>query len=199
MKTKTFSMLVASILIVATSITAQTTCQYVTLTSGKDLTLQTNQIVTIVGYDWSSVSGSYNTATVKYVTTSPQIIGKLPNANQINLSPFINVGYIYLNSSANSQTMPSLSSQIPQTVTGLTNVSVSGGWTTLKIETPSVPSVVSNYIPADAIVIPSSVTGNVQIILESSQDLVNWNAANPGIYGSTAGTNRFFRVRAVVN
>ena len=58
---------------------------------------------------------------------------------------------------------------------------------------------VSNYIPADAIVIPASATGSVQIILESSPDLVNWTAASPGTYGASAGTNRFFRVRAAAN
>jgi hypothetical protein len=56
--------------------------------------------------------------------------------------------------------------------------------------------VIPNYVPADAIVIPASATGNVQIILESSPDLVNWTAANPGIYGPSEATNRFFRVRA---
>jgi hypothetical protein len=70
------------------------------------------------------------------------------------------------------------------------------GWATLKIETPSTPTVVSNYVPADAIVIPASAKGNVQIILESSPDLVNWTAAMPGTYGPSAATNRFFRVRA---
>jgi hypothetical protein len=29
--------------------------------------------------------------------------------------------------------------------------------------------------------------------------LVNWTAASPGTYGASAGTNRFFRVRAAVN
>jgi hypothetical protein len=94
------------------------------------------------------------------------------------------------------------SAQIPQIATGLTNVFVTGfsaGWATFKIETPTTATVVSNYVPADAIVIPASATGNVQIILESSPDLVNWTAANPGIYGASAGTNRFFRVRAAAN
>jgi hypothetical protein len=91
------------------------------------------------------------------------------------------------------------------TYTGLTNISVnfsgSSGLSqlvTLTITTPSTPLVISNYIPADAIVIPASATGNVQIILESSPDLVNWTAASPGTYGASAGTNRFFRVRAAV-
>lgn len=90
------------------------------------------------------------------------------------------------------------------TYTGLNRIEIQQGGATLayavatfKIETPATATVVSNYVPADAIVIPSSATGNVQIILESSPDLVNWTAASPGTYGAAAGTNRFFRVRAV--
>ncbi|MBL9115853.1 MAG: hypothetical protein JNJ83_12670 [Verrucomicrobiaceae bacterium] len=47
-----------------------------------------------------------------------------------------------------------------------------------------------------AVVIPTDATGPVQIILESSVDLVNWTAANPGTYAASA-EKRFFRVRAV--
>jgi hypothetical protein len=95
------------------------------------------------------------------------------------------------------------------TYTGLTNIEVdagndgiggySAGLATFQITTPETTTVISNYVPADAIVISSSVTGNVQIILESSPDLVNWTAAEPGTYGASAGTNRFFRVRAVAS
>jgi hypothetical protein len=54
----------------------------------------------------------------------------------------------------------------------------------------------TNLIPSNAVVIPSDSSGPVQIILESSEDMVNWNSANPGTYG--ASTNeRFFRIRAV--
>lgn len=48
-----------------------------------------------------------------------------------------------------------------------------------------------------AVVIPEDASGPVEIILESSTDLVNWSAANPGTYGSSTG-RRFFRVRAVI-
>jgi hypothetical protein len=51
-------------------------------------------------------------------------------------------------------------------------------------------------LPSTAVVIPTDATGPVQIVLESSTDLVNWNAASPGTYGATT-SNRFFRVRAV--
>ena len=158
--------------------TAQTV-QYVTLYSTNSITgfqypLQTNQIVSVVGYDWAA---------------HPSVSGQLALGGSVNLFPYFtenSVGFF--------------GSQIPQIVTGLTNAIVVRGvdpaWVTLQITTPASATIISNYVPADAIVIPASATGNVQIILESSPDLVNWTAANPGIYGASAGTNRFFRVRA---
>jgi hypothetical protein len=50
--------------------------------------------------------------------------------------------------------------------------------------------------PANAVVIPTDATGSVQIILESSTDLITWTQANPGTYGAST-TKRFFRIRAV--
>ncbi len=50
--------------------------------------------------------------------------------------------------------------------------------------------------PSNSVVIPANATGNVQIILESSIDMVTWNSATPGSYNAST-TNRFFRVRAV--
>jgi hypothetical protein len=50
--------------------------------------------------------------------------------------------------------------------------------------------------PSTAVVIPADAGGPVTVTLESSTDLVNWNATLPGTYG-TSTTNRFFRVRAV--
>ena len=163
------------------SAAAQTT-QYVTLQDGGSFPVQTNQLVSVIGYCWADGIGGYNTG----------VWGELSIGSEINLTPFFAITGGYAMGSA----------QIPQIATGLTNVFVTGfsaGWATFKIETPTTATVVSNYVPADAIVIPTSATGNVQIILESSPDLVNWTAANPGIYGASAGTNRFFRVRAAAN
>ena len=56
--------------------------------------------------------------------------------------------------------------------------------------------VVNTSIPSSAVVIPTDASGPVQIILESSQDMINWNAANPGTYGASE-SERFYRVRAV--
>lgn len=82
--------------------------------------------------------------------------------------------------------------------TGVTNILVTTGLTfevialTLTITTPTVQSL----IPANAVVIPSDATGPVQIVLESSSDLINWTSSLPGTYGNTY-SNRFFRVRAI--
>jgi hypothetical protein len=165
--------------------TAQTV-QYVTLSAtngaASNYPLQTNQVVSLVGFDWSSGGSSFT------------ITGFLSNGGTINLSPV-------------NEYQPAGGVQMPQIATGLTNIVLGNEgagydylfWATFQITTPASANVVSNYVPADAIVIPASATGNVQIILESSTDLVNWTAANPGTYGASSATNRFFRVRAVHN
>ncbi len=53
-------------------------------------------------------------------------------------------------------------------------------------------------IPSNAVVIPADAGGPVRVLLESSTDLITWNSAEPGTYG-TSTTNRFFRVRTVRN
>jgi hypothetical protein len=148
---------------------------------------------------------------VNYALTTNQIVRIISltgDALQIgtnNQTPFI---WLYHSSGV------VIASQSPGTYTGLTNITLTSSYATtvngvttvvstpgllsFAITTPSTSLVVSNYVPADAIVIPASATGNVQIILESSPDLVNWTAAEPGIYGASSATNRFFRVRAEV-
>jgi hypothetical protein len=186
MKNATASLLGALLLQAATHGVAQTT-KTVTIPSG-NYSVETNQVVTLVGYDWY---------------TRPLITGTFPDGTSTTISP-----YVVINSAFNSwgpsgyfeYSPPSFQTSTPiatQVFTGLTNIWVSAPSATFKIETPSAANVVSNYVPADAIVIPASATGSVQIILESSPDLVNWTAANPGTYGASAGTNRFFRVRAM--
>jgi len=51
--------------------------------------------------------------------------------------------------------------------------------------------------PTASVVIPSDATGPVEVILESSTDLITWTAANPGTYASST-SKRFFRVRTVL-
>ena len=72
------------------------------------------------------------------------------------------------------------------------------GLVTLEISPTSPGSVPVTNIPSNAVVIPADSAGPVTILLESSVDLITWNAANPGTYG-TSTTNRFFRVRSIRN
>jgi len=59
-------------------------------------------------------------------------------------------------------------------------------------------STIANPTPSTAVVIPADASGSVEIILESSVDLITWTAALPGSYGSST-VQRFFRVRAVAS
>jgi hypothetical protein len=84
-------------------------------------------------------------------------------------------------------------------LTGVTNVTLAGSSVspvasimTFTLTTPTSQS----GLPVNTVVIPSDAKGPVQIVLESSSDLVSWTSALPGTYGSTY-TNRFFRVRAI--
>jgi hypothetical protein len=61
---------------------------------------------------------------------------------------------------------------------------------TIELVSPSEP-----IQPSNSVVIPADSGGPVNIILESSTDLITWTAALPGSYG-TSTAKRFFRVRA---
>ncbi|MDA7676368.1 hypothetical protein N8584_00090 [bacterium] len=55
----------------------------------------------------------------------------------------------------------------------------------------------SSSLPSNTVVIPTDASGPVEIVMESSKDLVNWTRAEPGTYGADT-PKRFFRIRAVV-
>ena len=50
--------------------------------------------------------------------------------------------------------------------------------------------------PNTAVVIPSTVNGDVEVVLEQSQDGVTWTQCLPGTYNAST-VKRFFRLRAV--
>lgn len=52
-------------------------------------------------------------------------------------------------------------------------------------------------LPVNTVVLPTDATGDMQVILESSADLVNWTPALPGPC-SSATEQRFFRLRVVM-
>lgn len=55
----------------------------------------------------------------------------------------------------------------------------------------------SEVIPKNTVVIPADSSGPVEIILESSEDLITWTPADSGSYGK-GRAKRFFRVRSLV-
>lgn len=83
------------------------------------------------------------------------------------------------------------------------------GPNTLRFRTSATTNLISSYrifansragidvVPSTAVVIPTDAEGPVEIILESSLDLISWLPAMPGTYGDV-DDHRFFRVRAVL-
>lgn len=64
------------------------------------------------------------------------------------------------------------------------------GWATVSITRAGSPAAAPN----GTVVIPEDATGQFQVLLESSTDLITWTAANPGTYGGST-QKRFFRTR----
>ena len=86
---------------------------------------------------------------------------------------------------------------IPAYICGPAELYLESYWSVMPITYRLKDNVSSTItIPTSAVVIPTDATGPVNVILESSTDLVTWTAANPGTYGAST-TKRFFRVRAV--
>ena len=54
----------------------------------------------------------------------------------------------------------------------------------------------ANIIPSAAVVVPSNATGDVDVLLEQSTDMITWTQCLPGTYNAST-QKRFFRVRAV--
>jgi hypothetical protein len=53
-----------------------------------------------------------------------------------------------------------------------------------------------NTVSAASIVVPSNATGDVDVLLEQSNDMITWTQCLPGTYNAST-QKRFFRVRAV--
>jgi len=59
-----------------------------------------------------------------------------------------------------------------------------------------VTSIPSAQIASTAVVVPSNATGDVDVLLEQSTDMITWTQCLPGTYNAST-QKRFFRVRAV--
>jgi hypothetical protein len=150
------------------------------------------QVVTLTAYTPGGIA-----ATSSYSLSTNQIV----TLNNVGYSTGnLSITFYFPNGKSVSYT--GTGSGLPLTYTGLTNITTTistGVGSTTAASTFTILTTSTNtttYTPAGSVVIPSDATGNVQIILQSSSDLVNWVPSLPGTYGSTF-TNRFFRVIAV--
>ena len=155
----------------------------------------TTQIVTLS----VSVLNGITSSNVYNLTTN-QIVTLIGLTGQVNNGPYIH--FYFPNGNISTKTF-SGTATLPtspfNTFSGLSAISIvcsSGGTvsSTFSIVTPSTNSL--PITPVNSVVIPSDATGNVEIILESSSDMVNWIPSQAGTYGGTY-SNRFFRVRAL--
>jgi hypothetical protein len=196
---KTTLYLLASLvvnLILRETVEAQSNSPYVTATSaGCGQT-----VVTISGPSQGPWSIAYSLATNQIVTLDTFYVSGNGDED-CSLNFYFANGNVAQLKETGSGFQLSTASKLQ--MTGLTSIvftnfytgSLYPGFATFTIETPSTNNV--SVIPVNSVVIPSDAAGPVQIILESSSDLVNWVPSLPGTYGSTY-TNRFFRVRAVI-
>lgn len=81
----------------------------------------------------------------------------------------------------------------PATLRALNSSNLNAAFATVSIKrsNENLPSV-----PAQAVVIPDDGSGDREVRLESSTDLINWTTTQPGVFSSSA-VARFFRVRLV--
>jgi len=65
-------------------------------------------------------------------------------------------------------------------------------------ETTSISSsnLSAQIIPSASVVVPANATGDVDVLLEQSTDMITWTQCLPGTYNAST-QKRFFRVRAV--
>jgi hypothetical protein len=89
---------------------------------------------------------------------------------------------------------------IIEAVYGQGNIPV--GWTQLEgiceyeITNISPASTSAQIIPSASVVVPANATGDVDVLLEQSTDMITWSQCLPGTYNAST-QKRFFRVRAV--
>ena len=188
--------------------------QYASIVQGQILTIASNQTAMVISFACNfpnqgsvflnpymnlAYTGTYNgTPTSATVEISPT--GSQP----ANLTANLPSNYY-----ASGNTLAFLSVSQPSVASPLvfcgpgTLVFSSGNSTQgvlgIKLTTTTISSpgtVLGSGLPSTAVVIPSQTTGPVNIILESSTDLVNWTPTSPGTFGGNNSTNRFFRVRA---
>ena len=170
-------------------------CLAVLLGSYTQAQCSTNITLVVGGPPGTNASLSISTGQVaKVVYAYDQGNGTSPNGASLNVTLGATT-FSYPSYSTNHfrDTMLPLTASGPASFS-FRSISNSAGWgvgfCTIEVSNPN-----ESFVPSTAVVIPADSGGPVNIILESSVDMITWTAALPGTYG-TSTTNRFFRVRA---
>jgi len=150
----------------------------------------------------SRVVGSTNVTLVSIYTNSATLnVNTGQTARIVFVTPFncSNCGEsLVINSMGSSNTYTASAPLVLPVIVGPASITLTAGtfasylsaFCTIELSTPA-----DSFLPTGAVVIPADSGGPVNIILESSADLINWYPSLPGAYGANY-TNRFFRVRA---
>lgn len=151
----------------------------------------------------TTASAQYQTVLITGTTTTTVNVPAGQVCQLLNFThEFSNAGTAVITQGANTISLTSVNSSANAKdlhITGPATISVTGFagvryMLTYKLFENS--TVAGPTIPSTAVVIPADAAGPVNIILESSTDLITWTPATPGSYGSST-SKRFFRVRAV--
>ena len=152
----------------------------ITLTGMNTYTVRTNEVVEVIAV------GNNGTGSLAFTLNGgPMLATKVNSSSTVSLLPMTIAGAGHVIGAFESTYPPN-----PQ-----------NAFVTLRIRTKTEYLASLNPpspVISSSVVIPEDATGPVSIVMESSTDLVNWVAANPGNYGAST-PRRFFRVRAIQN
>jgi hypothetical protein len=137
-------------------------------------------------YSTVTNAGSYKTTVEVRTGEVARVLFAGPSAALGSVSAYFLLGTISLDvTSAGNQVVVG-----PCTLTVIAGTNVSPVVISAQITRNDEP-----FTPAGAVLVPADASGPVRVVMESSTNLAQWNAALPGTYGTTS-QNQYFRVRA---
>ncbi len=181
--------------------------RYATLVSGGSISLAEGETALVISCHNFSNDGRNDSNSTQGVVVRYAVSGG--GSSDVTVTPAGFTSRMYFGTSpvaaGASGTGPSLNAPIPLVGPATISIPNGGGILGLKVVSTELSSSsgggsqqATEGVPSNSVVIPENSAGPVEIILESSTDLITWTAANPGTYGSST-EKRFFRVRAVEN
>lgn len=113
-------------------------------------------------------------------------------SSAVNLDVIINGVIVRLGSSeATRENLPVIAGPATLRALNFSNLNAALATISIKRATETTP-----VVSPQAVVIPDDGSGDREVRLESSTDLINWTATQPGLFASSSAS-RFFRVRMV--